>query len=182
LREGDVTQPFVGQIQAFSFGWAPKNWAQCNGQLLPIMQNQALFALLGTYYGGNGTTTFALPDLRGRVPVHFGSFTGMSYVIGEQAGVSTVQLLLSQIPQHTHVLMGVNANATVTEPAAGSALANSAVPTGTPDNFYGSPSAPQPLNPGSVSIFGSGQAHDNMQPYLAINWCISLLGLFPARN
>jgi len=177
-----MTQPYVGQIQAFAFGFTPKNWAQCNGQILSIQQNAALFSLLGTYYGGNGTSTFALPDLRGRVPVHQGTFGGEAYTMGEQDGTTTVQLLLPNMPQHTHVLMGANVAATIVQPAAGVALANASRPGGTPDNFYGPMSAVVALNPGSVSSYGGGQAHDNMQPYLAINWCICQFGIFPSRN
>ncbi|MEI9992434.1 MAG: tail fiber protein [Rhizomicrobium sp.] len=177
-----MTQPFVGQIQAFTFNWPPKNWVQCDGQLLAIQQNQALFALLGTYYGGNGVTTFALPDLRGRVPVHWGSLAGAVYTIGEPGGTETVQLTIGQLPQHTHMLTGANVPATASQASAGAALANAAIGSGTPDNYYGPLTTPQPLNAGSVSFFGSGQPHDNMQPYLAINWCICQYGIFPSRN
>ena len=181
-----MTEPYIGQIQIFSFEWAPKGWAQCNGQLLPIAQNQALFALLGTFYGGNGTTNFALPDLRGRVPLSQGISLGTPYTIGEQGGSSTVTLQLSQIPMHTHMLVGANASASSgiagRNPGAGAALANATLTGGTPNNFYGPMTTSQPLNAASVAMFGSSQPHDNMQPYLAINWCISLVGLFPTRN
>jgi len=181
-----MTQPFLGQIQPYSFNWAPRYWAQCDGALLSIQQNAALFSLLGTYYGGNGTTNFALPDMRGRVPLSQGVLNGASYPIGMPGGSSSVTLQIGQIPQHTHMLMGVNGSASSggagRNPAAGSALANSTVPSGTPDNFYGAATALQPLEVASVSPYGSGQPHDNMQPYLAINWCIALSGIFPTRN
>ena len=177
-----MTQPFVGQIQPFANTYAPKGWAQCDGQILPIAQNAALFSLLGTYYGGNGTTTFALPDLRGRVPVHQGNFAGMSDQIGSSAGVTTVALNATQMPMHSHTLLGSSANASVANPTAGDALAKAFVASGTPNNFYGPMTTPQALNPNSVAAYGQNQPHNNMQPYLAINWCISLVGIFPSRN
>lgn len=177
-----MTQPFIGQIQPFAFDFPPKAWAQCDGQTLSVAQNQALFSLLGTSYGGNGTTTFLLPDLRGRVPLHEGSLAGTSYPIGQSAGQTTVALTTGQMPAHSHQFMGSSADGTAALAAPNQALAKAAVGSGTAADFYGPLTTPQPLNPASVSIVGQGQAHENMQPYLTLNWCISLSGLFPSRN
>ena len=176
-------QPFIGQIQPLAFNFAPKGWAQCDGQLLSIAQNTALFALLGTTYGGNGQTTFALPDLRSRVPVHFGvSQSGEQFALGEMAGVETVTLNVNQLPIHNHPFIGASANATSVAAVDGGALAKASRPTSTPNDFYGPMSPPQALNAASVAPVGSTEAHDNMQPYLTINWCIALAGIFPSRN
>lgn len=177
-----MTQPFIGQIQPFSFNFPPKGWAQCDGQILNIAQNQALFSLLGTNYGGNGVSNFQLPDLRGRVPIHQGTLVNDSYSIGQSAGQSTVTLATSQIPAHSHLFLGSSADSTAALAAPGQALAKAALASATPANFYGPITTPQPLNPASVSMTGQGLAHENMQPYLALNWCISLTGLFPSRN
>jgi microcystin-dependent protein len=183
-----MTQPFIGQIQPYGFNFAPKNWALCNGQILSISQNTALFSLLGTYYGGNGTTNFALPDLRSRVPVHQGTLTGGSqYFLGEQDGVESVTLTLLQTPAHTHVFSGTSANANAVAPSDGTALAETWHPGGggSPgDPYYAPDTTPQALNPGSMSPWGSGapQAHTNLQPYLTINWCICMAGIYPSRN
>ena len=178
-----MTQQFLAQIQPFTFNWAPKQWAQCDGQILAIQQNTALFALIGTYYGGNGTVTFGLPDLRGRVPIHQGTDSGGDvYVIGEQGGAASVTLNSSQIPLHAHSFMGSSAQSTANQPVAGVALAKAYKASGTVPTFYGAMATPQPLNPASVSPYGQHGSHSNMQPYLAINWCIALAGIFPSRN
>jgi microcystin-dependent protein len=153
-----------------SFNFPPKGWALCNGQLLPINQNQALFALLGTTYGGNGQTNFALPNLRGRVPIHFGNGHGL----GEAAGSTSVTVNIQQLPTHLHALQAINANATTNECSNGF-LAQSS-------NLYHSPSALTTLNPGSVSSVGGSQPHNNMMPYLVLNFIIALQGIFPSRN
>jgi microcystin-dependent protein len=180
-----VTQPFLGQIQPFGFNFAPRGWALCNGQLMAISQNTALFSLLGTTYGGNGTSTFALPDLRGRVPMKFGTPPGgPTYDQGEQAGVETVTLGINEMPLHTHAFSGTSALANNKEPVAGSAYAHSAKAGVTsPDGFYAPDTTPQPINPATVGIFsGSNQPHTNLQPYLTISWCIAMNGIFPSRN
>ncbi|MBI1202385.1 MAG: microcystin-dependent protein [Rhodopseudomonas sp.] len=177
-----MTQPFIGQIQPFAFGFPPKSWAKCDGQTLNIAQNQALFSLLGTFYGGNGTTTFLLPDLRGRVPLHEGTLNGTGYPIGQASGQASVALTTAQMPAHSHQFLGASSDATVALAAPNQALAKASNSGGTAANFYGPLTTPQPLNPASVSSFGQGQAHENMQPYLTLNWCISLTGLFPSRN
>lgn len=174
-------EPFIGQIQPMSFNFAPKGWAECDGQLLPINQYTALFSLLGTTYGGNGQVTFGLPDLRSRVPVHFGtSQTGERFTLGEMAGLETVTLIITELPLHNHSFLGSSADATVAMPADGVALAKGA-PAGAND-YYGPLSPPQTLNPAAITSTGSTEAHDNMQPYLTLNWCIATAGIFPSRN
>jgi microcystin-dependent protein len=181
-----MTQPFLGQIQPYGFNFPPKSWALCNGQLLAISQNTALFSLLGTYYGGNGTSNFALPDLRSRVPVHQGTLPGgPTYDLGEQAGVETVTLTLAEIPAHNHAFLGTTDNANNYNPVAGAALAAIHHQGGsTPDPYYGPDTSPQALNPASMTPYGSGpaQPHPNIQPYLTISWCICMSGIFPSRN
>lgn len=171
-------EPFVGQIQSFGFNFAPRGWAQCNGQLLPIAQNTALFSLLGTTYGGDGRTTFGLPDLRGRAPLHVGQGTGLAKRdIGSKGGQENVTLSVGQMPNHTHA-------ATV---KASDQAANSSKPTGNTlgsGNIYHAPPTKENLATDMVSIgaTGSNEAHTNMPPYLTINWCICLIGLFPSRT
>lgn len=174
-----MSEWFVGEIRNFGFGKAPVGWAQCNGQLLPITPNQALYALIGTTYGGDGRTTFALPDLRGRVVV--GNNQGnQAYKLGTHAGAENVQLTSQQMPAHTHQF---NARA---EAGTTGAAANNYVSTSggaTPQALYAPPGAQEiPLNPGSLSNFGNGQEHANIQPYLATNYCIATKGFFPPRN
>lgn len=170
-------EPFIGQIQTFGFNFAPRGWALCNGQLLPISSNSALFSLLGTTYGGDGRTTFGLPDLRGRAAIHFGQGPGLpNYVIGSKGGAPTVTLNATQMPSHTHVatLRASHTAATVSKPE-NNVLGSS--------QTYHTP--PTDVNMGSsinVANAGGNQAHDNMQPYLTINWCIALTGTFPSRN
>lgn len=165
-----MSQPFLAQIQIFSFDFAPRGWAQCNGQLLPIAQNQALFSLLGTTYGGNGTTTFALPDLRSRVPMHWGG----SVSLGERSGVENVTLLLPNLPAHTH-----NALASSSGPTVGGVTSN-AWATGGAASY--SPNSNAVMNPAAIGNAGATQPHPNMQPTLVLNICIALQGIFPSRN
>jgi microcystin-dependent protein len=178
-----VTQPFIGQLQPMAFPFAPRNWATCDGQLLAISQNTALFSLLGTYYGGDGVSTFQLPDLRSRVPMHNGTFAGSSYVIGQIGGTENVTLLESNLPQHTHSFSGTSNSANVGSLTAnGAALAQIYDPTGAAGNYYAPDATTQVLNPGSVGPAGRSQPHNNIQPYLTISWCIALYGIFPSRN
>jgi len=165
---------FIGQINLFSFDFAPRFWAQCNGQLLPINQNAALFSLLGTFYGGNGTTTFALPDLRGRVPIGFDG----SNPVGTAAGVESVTLTSTNLPAHTHALAASTQVAT-RRPPPGRMLATD---TSTNAEYYAPPGAITPLSPNSLGSAGGTSAHENRQPYLAGNFCIALSGIFPSRN
>ena len=167
---------FLGQLQLVAFNFAPKGWAFCNGQLLPINQNQALFALVGTYYGGNGTTTFALPNLQGRIPVGTGtSPSGTSWVQGEVTGSEGVTLLTTQIPAHTHPL-SVGPTPGTLGPALGNSFAGISG-----SQAFGS-SGNVTMNSTAISMAGGSQSHDNRMPYIALNWIIALTGIFPSRN
>lgn len=171
---------FLGCIAIFPFGFAPKGWFQCNGALLPINQYQALFSLIGTYYGGNGTSNFALPDLRGRTVLSSGQSpsSGNIYTNGQIGGVENVTLITQQIPAHTHLFNVNNTSGTGLEP--GEILAS---PTGL--NFYGAPGgATTSLNPNSILPYGGSgiTAHSNLQPYLTLNFCIAYNGIYPSRN
>ena len=174
-----MAEPFLSEIRIMSFGYAPKGWAMCNGQLLPINQNQALFSLLGTTFGGNGQTNFALPDLRGGVPIAVGS----GHVLGEKGGAQAVTLNNSTMPQHLHVLSGSTANATAIGPG-GNVLARGSTAVGAnPINYYTTNiTNVVPMLPQSVSNVGGSQAHLNMQPFLALTFCIALQGIFPSPN
>lgn len=167
-----MADPFMGEIRIMSFDFPPKGWSLCDGRLLPISQNQALFSLLGTTYGGDGRVNFGLPDLRSRVPIHMGS----GHTLGERAGEQASTLGLPTMPQHTH------------QAKASTSTGNDVVPTGhvlasplnqtyrAPDNALTS------LDPATVANAGGSQAHENMQPFLTLNFCIALLGIFPSQN
>lgn len=170
-----MADPFWGEIRIFSFNFAPKNWAHCDGQILPINQNQALFALLGPWYGGNGQHTFALPDLRGRVPMH----RGYSHPLRESAGTDAHTLSVSELPFHVHSLPASRRPALERSPKKAAAAM---VPAQARDDVYGPPSAqPVPLGTYTASTGGS-QPHENRQPFLALNFCIALQGIFPTRD
>ncbi|HEX8191835.1 MAG TPA: tail fiber protein [Allosphingosinicella sp.] len=174
-----MAEPFLSEIRMMSFNFAPKGWAQCNGQFLPINQNQALFSLLGTTYGGDGRTTFALPDLRGRVPIHEGS----GHTLGEKAGTESVTISQAQMPQHIHFLQGSSANATTPLPTGGVLARGTTAVGGNPINYYTSNvSNVVTMNPASVTNVGGSQPHNNMMPYLTICFCIALQGIFPSPN
>ena len=178
-----MTQPFLGQIQCFGFGFAPTGWALCQGQILSIQQNTALFSLIGTYYGGNGTTTFQLPDLQSRVPV--GQDGGSQYPLGEEFGVESITLNSNQMPLHNHAFLGTTTKANDEKPQNGVVLATTTRQGGVSpgDNFYGPVDANTiPINPSSISFVGNGLSHTNIQPYLTVNWCIALRGIYPSRN
>lgn len=166
--------PFLGEIRLFPWDWAPTGWRLCDGSILPISQYTALFALLGTQYGGDGRTNFALPDLRGRAPIHFGS----SYSQGETDGSETVSLTLSTMPAHNHALQGTSTIGDKPSPINNSLaqLASTAHP------HYSAPAPAVALNPASVQPAGSGQPHENMQPFLVLNFCIATNGIFPSRS
>lgn len=160
----------------FAGNFAPSGWHLCDGSILTINQNQALFALLGTTYGGNGTTNFALPDLRGRVPVHQGTSVGGTYIMGQIGGTETVTLTLNQIPTHRHALFARDVVGDQTDPA-GHVWAQSAALI-----YTHSLVSPELMNSGSLAQSGGSQAHDNMMPFLCVNFIISLLGIFPSQN
>ena len=168
-----MSEPFLAEIKIVSFNFPPKGWAFANGQFLPINQNQALFALLGTVYGGNGQTTFALPNLRGRVPIHFTS-TGGGHSLGEAAGSTAVTVNIQQMPTHTHLLQSSATNANI--PTLGGNFFGAA------NNAYTTPASVTTLSPTTVSSVGGSQPHNNMMPYLVLNFIIALQGIFPSRN
>jgi len=190
-----MTQPILGEVRLFPYNFAPRNWALCRGQILPISQNTALFSLLGTTYGGNGQTTFALPNLQGRMAKSRGQGAGLQdYALGEEDGVESVTLISTEMPAHNHTLpvqynAGAAADWMSTTPASnlqlsrlliipktGAAYANA--------QMYNTPPLANPvqLNPQVVGIAGGSQPHNNLQPYLTLNWCIAIQGVFPARN
>ncbi|HLL14021.1 MAG TPA: tail fiber protein [Pyrinomonadaceae bacterium] len=166
-----MAEPFLSEIRIFSFDFPPKGWAFCNGQFLPINQNQALFALLGTTYGGNGQTTFALPNLKGQVPIHFGD----GHTLGEKGGSSSVTVNSQQMPQHVHFMQASSLSGNQLTPSNG-LLANVQA------KIYNDPVSLTPISPQSVSNVGGSQPHNNMMPYLVLNFCIALQGIFPSRN
>ena len=168
-----MSEPFLAEIRLMGFNFAPRGWAFCDGQILPINQNQSLYSLLGTTYGGDGRTSFALPDMRGRVPIHVGSNGQGSHTLGQKSGEETHTLSPNEMPQHTHVAQGTDAAADNTAPTGRKLAATS--------GLY-STARNTTLLPSTVANVGGGQAHDNMQPYLALNFCIALQGLFPSRN
>ena len=168
--------PFLGQLMLFPMGYAPRGWTPCNGQLLPINQYQALFSLLGTTYGGDGRTTFGLPNLQGRTPVMVGGGIGL----GNSGGEETHTLSLLEMPSHTHNLMAVPGNQDAIKPDNHS-LATT-VPNGGSMLFYKNSNANASLNPATISLAGGSAPHENRQPYLVMNWCIALTGIFPSRN
>jgi len=164
-----MAEPFLSEIRIMSFVFAPKGWALCNGQLLPINQNQALFSLLGTTFGGDGRVNFALPDLRARTPVHVGS----GHTLGEKGGEQAHTLSIAEIPTHVHTLRGSGNNGSVQE-------ATNNVLGVVPGRIYSDPSNVVALSPGSVTSVGGSQAHLNMQPYLTLSFCVALQGIFPS--
>lgn len=166
-----MAEPFLSEIRIMSFVFAPKGWALCNGQLLPINQNQALFSLLGTTFGGDGRVNFALPDLRGRVPIHVGS----SHTLGERGGEQAHTLSIAEIPTHVHALEASSATGTTAIPSATTVLAAS----GNYDAYRASTSLVA-MDAGSVANVGGSQAHLNMQPFLTLSFCIALQGIFPS--
>lgn len=169
-----MSEPFIAEIRIVGFNFPPRGWAQCDGQILPINQNQSLYSLLGTTYGGDGRTTFALPDLRGRVPIHVGSSNGVSHRLGNKGGEETHTLTTQEMPQHTHPIKASSAAANDNTPA-GHVLAQSG-------QVYGAPSNLVSMRAGSLTNVGSGQSHQNMQPYIVVNFVIAVQGLFPPRN
>ena len=177
-----MSNPFLGQIEIFSFNFAPKGWAQCNGQLLPINQNQALFSLLGTTFGGDGRVNFALPDLRSRVPIFFGN----GFILGERGGEESHTLVNTEMPVHAHSLMGDTTAGATNTPANNTVLGKSsgtANPGGAFNlSIYSSQNPNNIQYAGSITNTGGSQPHTNIMPYLTLNICIALQGIFPSQN
>lgn len=168
-----MAEPFLAEIRIMSFNFAPKGWAMCNGQLMPINQNQALFSLLGTTFGGDGRVNFGLPDQRGRVPIHVAG----NFPLGTMGGEQSHTLSINELPQHTHIAQASNNAATDNIPGANVLLGNSA-----PNDIYTGLAAPTPLQIGTISSVGGSQPHANLQPYLTVTFCIALQGIFPSQN
>jgi microcystin-dependent protein len=168
-----MAEPFLAELRLMSFVFAPKGWALSDGQLLPINQNQALFSLLGTTFGGDGRVNFGLPDLRGRVPMHMGS----GHTLGERGGEQAHTLSISEIPTHVHVASGTSTGASTGTPTSALMLAKS-----TPQNLYAAFGSPITMAPNVVANVGGSQAHLNMQPFLTLSFCIALQGIFPSQT
>jgi microcystin-dependent protein len=171
-----MAQPFMSEIRIMSFVFAPKGWALCNGQLLPINQNQALFSLLGTTFGGDGRVNFGLPDLRGRTPIHVGS----GHTLGERGGEQAHTISISELPTHTHVAVGTSTLADQPTPAGN--LLGTVDLTAFTTSVYAPPGSLAALAPNSIANTGGSQAHQNMQPFLTLSFCIALQGIFPSPN
>jgi microcystin-dependent protein len=171
-------QPYVGEIRMFGGNFAPVGWAFCNGQPLPISENDVLFQLIGTTYGGDGESTFNLPNLNGRAPLHQGGLNGITYTIGQAAGVESVTLTTQQIPNHSHPLLGTSDVASV-NPSTNNVLAAT---TGATTRAYGTDNPLITLPAGVISSVGGNQPHENMQPYLCVSFIISLFGIFPSQT
>ena len=167
-----MSQPYVGEIRMFAGNFAPAGWMLCDGQLLPISENETLFNLIGTTYGGDGQSTFALPDLRGRVPLHQGNGS----ILAETGGAETITLTVSQIPAHSHPLVGTTSITNDTSPA------NNVVAQSNTLDPYQSTAGGSPMAAQSISSVGGSQPHDNFQPYLCINFIISLFGIYPTQT
>jgi microcystin-dependent protein len=173
-----VSSPYIGEIRIFAGNFPPNGWAFCDGTLMPISENDALFNLIGTTYGGDGQNTFALPDLRGRLPLHQGTGAGVSYTLGQSGGVETVTITTQQMPAHSHAFLGSTDTASTTGPGG-------AVPAtmGSVTTFaYGTDLPPATFPASMVTPSGGSQPHDNLQPYLAVSFIISLFGIFPSQT
>lgn len=166
-----MADPFIGEVRMAGFGFAPQGWATCDGQLMPISQNQALFSLLGTTFGGNGINTFALPDLRGATPIH----ASPNHPVGQSGGEESHQLTVAELPTHNHVLGAVQADASSKIPV-------SKVPAYASEDAYSREGDSLQMDPGAVAPAGGGVPHTNMQPYLVVNFIIAMFGIFPSRN
>ncbi len=168
-----MAQPYVGEIRMFAGNFAPAGWMFCEGQLLPISENETLFQLIGTTYGGDGQSTFALPDLRGRIPLHQGN----GFILAETGGAEEITLTVNQIPAHSHPALATSDAASTTVPSANSVLGRASNPAISP---YGSDNPQTSLHPSSISSVGGSQPHTNFQPYLCVDFIISLFGIFPS--
>ncbi len=172
-----MSEPFLGEIKIIGFNFAPRGWGYCDGQILPINQNQSLYSLLGTTYGGDGRTTFALPDLRSRTPIHKGN----GHLLGQKSGAETVTLTAAEMAAHNHELKGTTEIGDAFKGEANRSFATASDPA---DDIYGPPTAASlsSMHAGMISNVGGSQAHNNMQPYLTLGYVIALQGLFPSRN
>lgn len=180
MKAQEIMDPYLGEIRTFSFTYPPRGWAWCSGQLLSVSQNTALFSLLGTYYGGNGIQTFALPNLNKAFAIGAGEGPGLTQrVIGEMAGVTAVTLLTPELPTHTHAVSGVSGTADSGDPE-GRSWASARYGRATRDTFAAT--ANVTMAPDAVSVSGGTQAHNNMPPYLALPYAIALSGIYPSRN
>lgn len=168
-----MAQPYVGEIRIFAGNFAPAGWMFCEGQLLPISENEVLFQLIGTTYGGDGESTFALPDMRGRIPVHQGN----GFILAETGGAEEITLTVNQIPAHSHALLATSDAATATAPGPSVTLARNTNPAISP---YGTDNPSVNLSPSAIGPVGGSQPHTNFQPYLCVNYIISLFGIFPS--
>lgn len=166
-----MSEPFLGEVKMFGFPFAPTGWAACDGQVMSIPQNQALFALIGTAYGGNGVSTFNLPDLRGRVAVHMGN----AIQRGNAGGEETHTLTITEMPLHQHIVKGSSAPPNQSSPSGNNWAA-------APENVFTKQPSDGQLNPAAIGVAGESQGHPNLQPYLAVNYCIALQGIWPSRN
>jgi len=171
-----MSQPFIGEIRMFGGSFAPAGWAFCDGQLVPISENDTLFNLIGTTYGGDGQETFAMPDLQGRVPLHQGTLAGNTYQIGEKAGVENVTLSTNQIPIHSHPFLASNDGANSPNPG------SSAIGRSPQVNMFFNGSTSTVMNASIIGPIGGSQPHENMQPFLVVSFIISLFGIFPTQN
>ena len=168
--------PFLGELKLVSFDFAPRSWAFANGQTLPINQNQALFSLYGTAFGGDGRVSFGLPDLRGKVPIH----AGAGFIRGQSGGETAHTLTLNEMPQHIHY--GIADSTVAPDPAGTSPAPSKRLAKTQPGDLYGAPASLIPMNAGAISKTGGSQPHNNMQPYLTLNWIVALIGVFPSPN
>jgi microcystin-dependent protein len=177
-----MAQPFMGEIKIMAFNFPPKGWSFCNGQLLPINQNQALFSLLGTTYGGNGQTNFALPNLQGKVPIMPGGSSG--FVLGQVSGEYNPPLIISEMPAHNHGMLGTAATANAALPGSGVSLAQGhSTATGQPAvSIFGTGGPDRTFSPAAITNTGGSQPHVNQQPLLVLNFCIALQGIFPSQT
>ncbi|MBB4838560.1 microcystin-dependent protein [Sphingomonas kyeonggiensis] len=172
-----MAQPYVGELRIFAGNFAPAGWMFCEGQLLPISENETLFNLIGTTYGGDGQSTFALPDLRGRLAIHQGTgSSGTSYLLAETGGAEEVTLSINQIPAHSHPMLGASGNGTQANPK------NNVLASSTLVKLYSGEAADTAMSASSITSIGSSQPHTNFQPYLCLNYIISLFGIFPSQN
>jgi microcystin-dependent protein len=178
-----MSDDWLGEIRAFSYSKVPSGWHQCDGTLLQVSQNNALFSLLGNRYGGDGRVTFALPDLRGRVPLHMNPADSSCAMVGQTGGMDSVTLTTAQIPAHTHIVNAATSNGNTPNPAAAFPAAVPPQATSSAPLIYGPPSSNSTtLNPGSVLDTGTSQGHENRQPTMALNWCICISGVYPTRD